>query len=316
VRRWLRRLGIAVLALVVALTVSSFAYDAATSGRERPASELYAGPFVTVDGTQIAYRRWGSSGPPIELLGGFVEPSFVWQRVGALLGRRYRVVALDLPPFGYSQRRGPYTLAHWVELARAVAARLRLVRPLVVGHSLGAAVAVADALADPHGVRGIVLLDGDALPVGGPHWLARLALDPYYTSLFRIVTGSDWIVGRALRGALGPHAPKQSHAALAQWERPFRVSGTPAAFKQLLEGGVPGVSLADLAHVRIPALVVWGAEDSVDSVAAGRTTARALRARFVTIPGAGHLSMLRRPALVAAAIESASGSRAGRTGST
>lgn len=310
-RRWLRRIGIAVLSLLVALTVASFAYDAATNGRERPASELYAGPFVTVDDTRIAYRRWGSSGSPIVLVGGFVEPSWVWQRVGSLLGSRHRVVALDLPPFGYSQRRGPYTLAHWVELVRAVAARLRLVRPLVVGHSLGAAVAVAEALADPGGVRGIVLLDGDALPIGGPHWLAHLAIDPYYTSLFRIVTGSDWIVGHVLRGALGPHAPKQSHATLVRWERPFRVAGTPQAFKQLLESGVPGVSLAELAHVRVRSLVVWGADDSVDSPAAGRATARALHASFVSIPGAGHLSMLGRPELVAAAIERASGSRSG-----
>jgi pimeloyl-ACP methyl ester carboxylesterase len=301
-RRWLRRLGIALLVVVACATVSSFAYNEATNGREAPAAALYDGPFMSVDGTRIAYRRWGRSGSPIVLIGGFVEPSWVWNDVGLLLGRTHRVVAIDLPPFGYSLRRGPYTLARWVKLVHAVSAKLRLVLPLVVGHSLGAAVAADDALEHPRDVSGIVLLDGDALPVGGPHWLAHLVVDPYYTSLFRVVTGSDWIVGRALRGALGPHAPKQSHSALERWERPFRVAGTPAAFKQMLEVGVQGLSLRDLGRIRTPRLVVWGARDSVDSVPAGLASARALHARFVRIPGAGHLSMLVAPQAVAAAI--------------
>ncbi|HEX6787730.1 MAG TPA: alpha/beta hydrolase [Gaiellaceae bacterium] len=294
------------------MTITSFAYNEATDGREQPASSLYAGPFVSVDGTRVAYRRWGTSGSPIVLVGGFVEPSWVWEKVGPLLGRDHRVVALDLPPFGYTLRRGPYTLARWVQLVRDVSARLELVRPLVVGHSLGAAVAADDALEHPRGVSAIVLLDGDALPVGGPHWLAYLALDPFYTSVFRIVTGSDWIVGRALRGALGPHAAKQSHAQLVRWEQPFRVAGTAAAFKQLFESGVQGLSLDDLKRVSVPRVVVWGAEDSVDSVAAGRRSAAALRSRFVEIPNSGHLSMLAQPRAVAAAIDRAATTRSAR----
>ena len=302
-RRWLRRIGLFLAVLVAALTVASFAYNAATNGRERPADELYAGPFVTVDGTRVAYREWGHRGSPIVLIGGFVEPTWVWRRVGPLLGRSHRVVALDLPPFGYTQRRGPYTLSRWIDLTRGVSSKLGLVRPLVVGHSLGAAVAAGEALDRSGAVGGIVLLDGDALPVGGPHWLAHLAIDPFYTSVFRIVTGSDWIVGRALRNALGPHPPKQTHAELELWKRPFRVDGTPHAFKQMIEGGVPGLSLRDLGRLRVPRLVVWGADDSVDSVSAGRATARALRSRFVVIPGTGHLSMLVSPRAVAAAID-------------
>lgn len=130
--------------------------------------------------------------------------------------------------------------------------------------------------------------------------------------MFRIVTGSDWIIGRALRSALGPNAPKQSHKTLQLWEKPFRVAGTAAAFKQLAESGVPGLSLADLRRVNVPRVVVWGAEDSVDSVAAGRTSAAALRSRLVLIPGSGHLSMLAQPRAVAAAIDRAATTRTAR----
>jgi pimeloyl-ACP methyl ester carboxylesterase len=307
-KRWLRRLGIALGVLVVLVTIASFAYNAATGGREAGAQALYAGPYVVADGTSIAYRRWGRSGSPIVLLGGFVEPSWVWQGVGSALGRRHRVFALDLPPFGYTERRGPFTLAHWVELVRAFDAKLDIRRPLLVGHSLGAAVAVASALARPRAITGIVLLDGDALPVGGgARWLSHLLLNPYYTSIFRIVTGSDWLVGRVVRGALDPQAGPPSHEQLELWERQFRVHGTADAFRHLFVGGGSGVSLDDLRRVRVPRLVVWGEHDTVDSVAAGRSTARALGAPFVLVRGAGHLSMLGRPRAVAAAVERLAG---------
>ena len=305
-KRWLRRLGIAFAVLIALVTIASFAYNAATDGRQAAARSLYAGPYVVADGTSIAFRRWGRTGTPIVLLGGFVEPSWVWQGVGSRLGRRHRVFALDLPPFGYTQRRGPFTLSHWVDLVRAFDARLGIRRPLLVGHSLGAAVAVASALAHPRAVSGIVLLDGDALPVGGgPRWLSHLLVRPYYTSIFRIVTGSDWLVGRGLRGALGPHMRPPSHVELELWKRQFRVRGTAEAFRHLFAGGGSGVSVADLRRVRVPRVVVWGEHDTVDSVDAGRRTARALRAPFMLIRGAGHLSMLGRPRAVAAAIEHA-----------
>jgi pimeloyl-ACP methyl ester carboxylesterase len=305
-RRWLRRIAIGLLAVLAALTAASLAYNAATGGESKPATALYAGPFVRVGDTLVAYRRWGSRGAPIVLLGGFVEPSWVWHAVGPLLARTHRVYALDLPPFGYTQRTGRYRLTDWSELVRGFDERLRISRPLVVGHSLGAAVAVGDALEHPRSVRGVVLLDGDGLAAGGPpHWLASLLVDPFFTSIFRIATGSDWIVRRALSAAYGKHAPKQTAATLDEWERPFRVAGTADAFRTMLSYGIQGYRLADLRRVRVPRLVVWGADDTVDDVSAGRTSAAALHARFVLVPGAGHLSMLANPRAVARAIAGA-----------
>jgi pimeloyl-ACP methyl ester carboxylesterase len=167
---------------------------------------------------------------------------------------------------------------------------------VLVGHSLGAGVAAAAALAHPHRVAGVILLDGDALAFGGNHgWLADLLVYPYYPALYRIITGSDWIVGRVLRNAWGPNAPKPDHATLAQFERPFCVQGTEAALKELFAGGVPGLTLTQLTLLHVPRAVLWGANDTVDSLASGRTTAAALHTRLQTIPRAGHLSMLARP---------------------
>jgi len=306
VKRWLRRIGIATAAMFLILTAASLAYNAATSGRDVAATKLYAGPFVSVDGTSLAYRRWGTHGTAILLLGGFVEPSWVWHAVGPLLARRHRVFAIDLPPFGFSERRGPYTLARWVQLVEGFAARLHLARPVVVGHSLGAAVAIRLGAADPPAVRRIVLLDGDALPGGGAGWLSNLLVAPWYTSVYRIVTSSDWIIRRALKDAWGAERPFPT-VVVDEFQRPFRVSGTAAAFQSLLGYGIQGVSPATLRQVRVPRIVVWGAQDSVDSVGAGRQTATLLHARFVLIRRAGHLSMLAAPTPVAHAIAAFAG---------
>ena len=307
-RRWTKRIGLGLLALVVALTVAAAIYDGVSRGGV-PARTLYAGPYVKVDGRALAYRRWGSHGSPIVLVAGFIESSDVWRLVGPLLGRTHRVFALDLPPFGYSQRKGPYTLDAWLDEVEGFERALGIVRPTLVGHSLGAAVVVGEALRHPRAVHGIVLLDGDALRSGGaPSWIGALAVDPYFTAVYRVVTGWNWVFRRGLASAYGAYGPKLTSAELERWKRPFRVAGTAEAFAQMLPHGIQGYTLDDLRRVHeVPVLVAWGEHDTTDSVQAGRTTAKALHAPFVLLPRAAHLSMLVDPRKVAGAVKRIAG---------
>lgn len=58
--RWARRLGIALLVLVAAVTVAAAAYDAATAGG-KPPQALYPGPYTRVDGPPLTHaeiERW------------------------------------------------------------------------------------------------------------------------------------------------------------------------------------------------------------------------------------------------------------------
>jgi pimeloyl-ACP methyl ester carboxylesterase len=303
-RRFCKWLGRVLLELVVVVTAASIAYNLATAHRIKPVTSLYAGPFARVDGRLIAYRRWGTAGSPVILLGGFIVPSSVWEELGAVLGRDHRVFALDIPPFGYSERKGPYTLRSWVDLVHGFQARLGLHRPVLVGHSLAAAIAVGDALWRPGDAKAIVLLDGDALSASGaPPWVGRLLIGPWFTSAFRIVSGSDWIFRRGLSSAY-PNHPPFTRAFLDAWERPFKAAGTLDAFREMLRYGIQGFRLSQLDRVHVRALVLWGARDTVDSVSAGRRSARQLHAPFRLIAGAGHLSMLSAPGRVAREIDS------------
>ena len=285
------------LGLVVLVTAASVAFNLATSDANVPVGELWHGRFQ--DGT--AYRQWGTSGQAVILVGGFLEPSFVWQGVGPLLARRGRVYALDLRGFGYSERRGPYTLAGWADQVQHFVAAKRLGHPIVVGHSLGAAVAVELAR------RGVasraVLLDGDGVSIGGPPRFLRTALvhSPFFTSIFRIAVRWPWAVKRILASAYGPRHPPLAPQ-VPRWTEQFRARDARQGLQKLAANGIAGFTRAQLRALHVRSLVVWAADDTVDSVAEGRATARDLRTRFVVIPQAGHLSMLSAPAAVARAI--------------
>jgi pimeloyl-ACP methyl ester carboxylesterase len=297
--RILRWFLTAVVALIVLVTVASVVFNAVTSDADVPVTALWHGPFVRTDGFLTAYRRWGTHGTPIVLVGGFFEPSFVWDRVGPLLGRTHRVYALDLDGFGYTERRGPWTLQEWGDQLTAFERALRLRQPIVVGHSLGAAVAVEAAR---RGLASrIVLLDGDALRSGGPPgWVRSVVLHtPFFTTAYRLATRWSWPVHRALSNAYGSHPQT---IPVSRWTKQLRAQGARDAVRGLLSHGIAGVTRAELRATRAQATVIWGAEDEVDSREAGLGTAHDLHARFIVIPGAPHLSMLVAPRAVAAAI--------------
>lgn len=292
-----------VLAFVIAVTAASALYDVATSDANVPVQRLWHGKFVRADGILTAYRSWGTHGSPIVLVGGFLEPTFVWDAVAPLLARAgHRVYALDLTGFGYSQRKGPYTLAGWSDQVAGFERALHLRRPIVVGHSLGAAIAVEAARRGQ--ASEAVLVDGDALASGGPPgWLkTAIAYSPYFTTAFRVLPHWSWLVRRLVRNAYGPVDPPVSQTSLRLWTRQFDAQGARGGFRGILQNGIPGFTDDDLKRMHIHALVVFGADDSVDSPSAGRQTARDLHAQFVSIPHAGHLSMLTSPRAVATAI--------------
>jgi pimeloyl-ACP methyl ester carboxylesterase len=286
------------LGLVVVLTLASVIYNASTADASVPVRELWHGK--TIDGT--AYRQWGSSGTPIVLIGGFLEPSFVWEKVAPLLAHGHRVYALDLDGFGYTERRGPWTLQHWGDQVQAFCKALGLTKPIVVGHSLGAAVAVE--LARRGDASRIVLLDGDALRGGGPPRVVTEALvkSPFFTTIYRFLLRSPWAVKRLIENAYGPNHPPITNAEIRRWTDPFRAKDARQALEGMAQHGIAGVRRQDLQQLHVPALVVWGAKDDVDPVSAGRQSARDLRTRFVLVPRAGHLSLLVAPTAVARAI--------------
>jgi len=308
-RRIAKRALIGILAVAIGVTGCSAVYDVVTSPDTKPARELApSGAFIEAGGLLTHYERFGETGSPIVLVGGFLEPSDTWDGVARRLAKEHRVFAMDLAGFGYSERSGHYLLGDWQRQLNAFMGALGIKRALLAGHSLGAGVIAAQALAHPGRTSGIVLLDGDALASGGgPGVLRDLIVDPYRTSVFRIVRGWDWALRTIIRQAYAPDRVHIDERELERWRRPLMVDGTEGALARMLSNGIQGLQIADLRRVRVPATVAFGQHDSSVPVASGRRVARVLHAPLTIIPGAGHLTQITHPAAVAAVIARAAG---------
>lgn len=128
-----------------------------------------AGKFVDVDGVRLHYLERGD-GPPLVMLhgNGTMVQELALSGLFELASARYRVIALDRPGYGYSQRPrgrlwGPGTQA---ALLHRMLAQLGVERPTLFGHSFGAMVAMAYALEFPSSTRGVVLASGYFFPTG------------------------------------------------------------------------------------------------------------------------------------------------------
>ena len=104
----------------------------------------------------------GGSGPTIVLVAGFPQSCYAWRRVMPLLARQFRVIAVDLPGQGDSDRPtdgyDTRTAAHRIN---ALVQALGVSRHLYVGHDIGAWVGYPYAHAFEQELSGIVFLDGN-----------------------------------------------------------------------------------------------------------------------------------------------------------
>ena len=252
-------------------------------------------------------------GPPILLVHGTAGWSGFWRNVSAhLAARGWRVIAVDLPPFGYSEHdeearydRG----AQAVRLAAVLARRAR--RPaVVVGHSFGGGPATELALRAPARVRSLILVDaalGEIDPGRGRTAAERLLGAAWVAQPVTSATMTNpMLTGAMLRSMLA------REEAAAPWvetiRAPMRRSGTSEAYAAWL----PNLFLADdgalsrrsaaLQRLAVPVALIWGEADTVTPIAQGERLERLMRARrFERLPGVGHIPHIEdEPAFLAA----------------
>jgi len=134
--------------------------DAYVSLRERGGLRLHYldwGPSTSAG----AEPRMNSDGPPIVLLHGLSSSAHIWDLMAPLLADKHRVIAVDQRSHGQSDRPdNGYDFRNTTADIAALIRDLGLERPVVVGHSWGANVALQLAHDYPDLARGIVLVDG------------------------------------------------------------------------------------------------------------------------------------------------------------
>lgn len=300
-----RRLGICLLAAAVGVTLWSVVVNAVTD----PPATLTApsGQDVQVGGVRVHYQKWGSTGSPIVLIGGFAEHSVSWSLVGPLLATDHQVYAVDLAGYGYTEFTGHYTLADQTSLVSGFVQTMKLNRPLLVGHSLGAAVVGSVAVEHPDLIEGVIFADGDALPFGGgngragpPSWVLN---SPYVTTLYRLGTRWSWLDEQIVKGQCGSVCKGYSPQLVAAWMRPMRQGEAEQAMLDMASRPMLALTPAQIRSITVPRGIIWGTEDASSGGSLAGAKANLGNPPTVLIEHAGHLSMIADPPAFAAAVE-------------
>lgn len=287
-------------------------YRARKAEREHPPT----GRFVTVNGVKLHYLERGE-GPPVVLLHGNVVTAEDFRTSGVLnlLAGRHRVIAFDRPGFGYSDR--PHGSA-WSARAQADLLRdalnvLGMNRPIVLGHSWGAAVALALALNHPDDVRGLVLLSGYYYPtLRADVLLSSPPAIPILGDLLRYSISP--LLGKLLQPRLlkGMFAPLPVPASFALGSTP-NMSVRPGQIRAESQDGVAMIPGAIAMRHRyqeltMPVVIMAGAEDRViNAEQPARLHAQIPHSTLRLVPGVGHMIHYAVPEEVAEAIEEAGG---------
>lgn len=287
---------------------------AAVPDADAEAAYPAAGRILAVDGGRVHATddgpRAGAGRPVILIHGANVNLRDWTYATTARLARTRRVIAMDRPGFGYSDRGpGDWTPARQAARLRAAAATLGAKRPVIVGHSWGAAVALAWALDAPESISGVVCVSGATMPWGAAADLlsalgvARMGATVYTEALAR--KASAGAVEAFVARAFTPQRPPQGYLAHV---------GAPLSLRlrTLL------ANRADLANThrylaaqarRYPALtapveILHGDADWLLSVGrhARGLADRLPDARVTIAPGVGHMAHHARPDLLEAAV--------------
>ncbi len=152
--------ALGLILLLLAVVVCGLIGFAAYVARRVEIAEPPVGRFLDLDGQRIHYIDEGA-GPPLFLihgLGGQLR-NFTYALAGRL-ANEFRVIAVDRPGSGYSPRPpgADARLRAQAQLLAKVIGALKLDRPLVVGHSMGGALALAIGLDHPECSSGLALV--------------------------------------------------------------------------------------------------------------------------------------------------------------
>ena len=117
--------------------------------------------FANVNNLRVHYLSFGAGATPVIFLSGWGCDTSLWVSQAAALAPDYRALLVDLPGHGGSDKPDiPYTLDLMTRAVNAVVENARASKVVVVGHSMGAAVAYEFARHCPEKTLALIWVDG------------------------------------------------------------------------------------------------------------------------------------------------------------
>lgn len=262
-----------------------------------PLGKLYGPPGRRIHATD----EGAGDGPPVIMIHGASGNVRDWTfDIAPMLAAGRRVIAMDRPGFGYSER--PHDEYAWTPYAQAAQLReaaglMGAKRPILVGHSWGASVALAWAQMAPDDVSGVVSVSGVTMPWRGvAPVLDSLGFGPVIAAAYHrrlVSTAEEGGVERFIDRAFRPQAPPEGYldyvgAPLALREKTLAANSADLANTQR---GVKLVA-AGYANLKPPIEILHGDADWLLDVEqhALAFAETAPNARLTILPGVGHMA--------------------------
>lgn len=262
------------------------------------------GEFVEVGGGRLYYYATGTrgTGEPVVLLHGFPTSSHLWSQVAPLLPAGHRVVVLDLLGYGRSDPADENDLGIRGHATRVLQLLdvLGIGQAAIVGHDMGAAIAIDMATQAPSRVSRLCLVNP---MTAASSW--GVAVDAAGRLASLVGQASPALMMSLLRSRLrrGYVSPERGSHSIDQYLRPFSTSvGQRSLIAHLTaqreehptEGG------PDLKEITVPTAIVCGADDPFRSSSmTERLQQRIPGATLEMIPGARHFVPEEDPQVVA-----------------
>jgi pimeloyl-ACP methyl ester carboxylesterase len=258
---------------------------------------------MTVQGGEVEYVDIGPrDGAPIVWIHGLGASWQAWLENLPFFARTHRCIAMDLPGFGRSEpMQGAVSIERYGRVVDELVRGLGIERAAVVGNSMGGFIATEVALRFPTKVDRLVLVSAAVL------WQEYRRARP----LVAVAQATDAVVGRAMleSGPAVERRPRLRAAALAfsgfhlphllprELQREIvRTARRTNGFLPALQALAAYPLRDELANVRSPTLIVWGAHDTLVGAEHADELERLMpNARKVVFQRTGHVVMLERP---------------------
>jgi pimeloyl-ACP methyl ester carboxylesterase len=244
-------------------------------------------PDIMTNYGPVFYLDRGSSAPPIVAIHGAGGLGRYWGNQLVGLSRQVRFVAFDLPGHGRSTGPTHTTIVEGAQRVEAMMDVLKIKQAVLLGHSMGGALALRLAQQQPDRVHGLVLVGTGARSRVHPRILDGIHAD--WNATTRLITEWSYAPGTS------PLVLDTATADLRDVD-PRVVHSDYAACNEF-------DMMSEIGNIAAPALVLVGEHDRMTPPAYAQHLVRSLpNAVLEVIPNAGHMAMLEQPQAVNDAI--------------
>jgi pimeloyl-ACP methyl ester carboxylesterase len=247
-------------------------------------------------GVKINYYEAGQ-GPPVILLHGFGASAYSWRFLGPALVKDHRVFTLDLKGYGLSAKPedGKYAISDQADMVAEFIRTRDLHDLVVIGHSMGGGVTLMTYFEvredNPPRIKRLVLIDSAGYPQKMP-WFIWLAKAPVLGSVGGKLVSPRFATAQVLRKCYY-HKDRITDEQIDTYAYYGSLPGAREAVvttaRQIVPEDIQAVT-ARYRTIRVPVLIIWGAEDEVVPLSVGHNFKRDIpNSELVILPQCGHI---------------------------